>query len=90
MDTISEELLASLYYSAREKSKSEWLLIARAALGPYQPMTPRSAAEEIDAVFRRNLDLLIQNLTVSDKNEITWMAISCRGVVQSLYPRKGS
>lgn len=54
------------------------------------PITPPFAAEEIDAVFRRNLDLRIQNLTVNDKNEITWLSISCRGVEQSLYPRKTS
>jgi hypothetical protein len=46
--------------------------------------TPQSTDDEIDATFRRNLDLRIANLTVNEKNEVTWIVLTCRGVVSSL------
>lgn len=55
------------------------------------PVAPAAAAPDTaDTVFRRCLDLEIQNLTVNGNNEITWMAISCRGVLSSLQSTAGA
>lgn len=51
---------------------------------PQPARTPQSTADEIDATFRRNLDLRIVNLRVDDKGEVNWIVVECRGVVSSL------
>lgn len=37
-----------------------------------------------DARFRRAFDLRIQNMTVDGDNNVTWLAVECRGKVSSL------
>lgn len=58
--------------------EGSWVLASDGLPHPIDPTT---------ATFIRCLDLKIQNLTVSAENEISWMAIECRGKVQGLYPR---
>jgi hypothetical protein len=58
--------------------------IATLVRAPAPQASPLSVDDETDACFRRNLDLKIVNLTVSDENEVTWIVVSCRGVESSL------
>jgi hypothetical protein len=54
----------------------------RAALRDAHSETP--SEDGPDATFRRTLGLRVRNLTVNDKNEVTWIAVECRGKQSSL------
>jgi hypothetical protein len=47
-------------------------------------LSPEKIDAEIDAAFRRNLDLRVRNLTVGSDNKITWIVMVCRGIESSL------